>query len=64
VDGAVHMRFSGKVDDGARLVSVQQWDYPCRFADVDLRKDMPIIPRKRCEVLQIACIGKLVKIDD
>ena len=64
MDGAVHMRLGGEVDDGPRLVRGQQAADQLLVADVALHEDMALVALQRPEVFPVAGIGQLVEIDD
>ena len=58
------MRLGCKVDDGTWLMLCQQAIHEHPVTDVALHKMMPGILGKRDEVVEIACVGQLVEIDD
>ena len=58
------MRFSGEIDDRARLVLGEQRADPREIADVAMHEDVARIAREAREVLKVARIGELVEVDD
>ena len=64
MDRAVDMALGGKVDDGAGAVLGQQSTNQRGLANVAAHEDMPHITLQTGEILQIARVGELVKIDD
>ncbi len=64
VDGAVHMRFGREIQDGPRPVLGQQPGEQLPVADVPLDEQVARIALQRREVLQIACVGELVEVDE
>ena len=64
VDGAVHMRLGGKVDDGAGLVLGQQLGNQIKVADIALHKSVAGIALQRGQVFKVARVGEFVEVDD
>jgi hypothetical protein len=62
-DGPVYVRLSGKVDDGARLVTREQRVDLSPVTDVTLDENMTRRV-KACEVVWVAGVGELVQVQD
>ena len=58
------MGFGGKVDNGARLVLLEQLLPQAGVADIALNKHMARILGQRGQVGQVARVGELVEVDD
>jgi hypothetical protein len=64
MDAAVHMAFGGKIDDGARLVFGEKASDQGWIAYVALHENMAAITVETLQVLDIACVGELVEVND
>ena len=64
VDGAVHMAFSGKVEDGARLVLGQQTADQLRIADIALHEEVARVVLHCGQGFKVAGVGQLVQVED
>ena len=63
LDGAVNMALSGKVDDVIEIVLCKQALDQLLVADVALHKDMAGVALNVLQVLEVAGVGQLVKVD-
>ncbi|MNV65932.1 hypothetical protein D3C71_1586560 [compost metagenome] len=64
VDRAVHMRFGGEVEDGARFVLGEQAADEFKVADVALHELVRGIAFQRRKVVGIARVGELIQRHD
>ena len=64
MDGAIHMRLRGKVDNRAGPMLGE--DLGDKFGITDITPDEGVteIPIKRCKVLEVPCVGELIQVDD
>ena len=58
------MTFSGKIDNGVRLVGLEQKSHQFFIADVAAHQNMIRVACQRRQIGRISCIGELVEIDD
>ena len=57
------MRFRREIDNGARLVLLQQACNQVGIADVAVHKDMARVACQRGEVFPVASVGQLVQVE-
>ena len=64
VDGAVHMAFGGKVEDGAWLVLGQQTADQLGIADIALHEEVARVVLHCGQSFEVAGVGQLVQVED
>ena len=64
MNAAVDVRFSGKIDDRARLVLGEQLGDKVEIADPALDEDVARIVSQCGQVFEIAGVGQRVEVDD
>jgi hypothetical protein len=64
VDAAVHMAFSGEIDDRAGFVLGQQRVEHGAVTDIGLYKDVIGVAVQAGKGFQVACIGEFVDVDN
>ena len=63
-DGAVHVAFRREVDDGVGRVPGEERSEQRAVQDRAVDEDVVGIFLERCEVIDVACVGERVEVDD
>ena len=63
-DGAIHVRFGGKIDYGIDFVFAENLIQQGTVGDVPLNEQVPLRVREVFQVLQAAGISQRVEVDD
>ncbi len=64
VNGTIHVRFGGEIDDGANRVFAQQVIDQFGIANVAFNEDMSRVRGDGLQVLPVPRVGQFVQIDD